>query len=72
MRIKQPPQASQDEVKISREGDGAVIEFADPTISTTHFKIGRQVRQMSNQAILNMFNNMIAARDQLPQSTKTS
>ena len=65
MRIKKPRHASLDEVKISREDDGAVIEFADPTISTTHFKIGRQVRQMPDQAILNMFNDMISARDQL-------
>ena len=65
MRIKKPQQASLDEVKISRESDGAVIEFADPTISTTHFKIGPQIRQMSDQAILGMFNDMIAARDQL-------
>jgi hypothetical protein len=65
MRIKKPRRASLDEVNISRDGDVAVIEFADPSVSTTHFKIGRQVRQMSDQAILNMFNNMIAARDQL-------
>ena len=65
MRIKKPRQASPDEVKISRESDDAVIEFADRTISTTHFKIGPQVSQMSDQAILDMFNDMIAARDQL-------
>jgi len=65
MRIKKPRHASLGEVRISREDDGAVIEFADPTISTTYFKIGRQVRQMSDQAILNMFNDMIFARDQL-------
>ncbi len=65
MRIKKPRHASLDEVKISREDDGAVIEFADPTISTTRFKIGRQVRHMSDQAILNMFNDTIFAMDQL-------
>tara|TARA_B100000315_G_scaffold131706_1_gene121244 strand:+ start:659 stop:1153 length:495 start_codon:yes stop_codon:yes gene_type:complete len=65
MRIKKPQHASLDEVKISREKDGAVIEFADPTISTTHFKVGWQVHQMSDQEILNMFNDMISARDQL-------
>jgi hypothetical protein len=65
MRIKKPRHASLEEVKVSREDDGAVIEFADPTISTTHFKIGPQVRQMSDQVILNMFNDMISARDQL-------
>ena len=65
MRIKNPRQASPNEVKISRQGDGAIIEFTDPTISTTHFKIGPQIRQMSDQAILDMFNGMIAARDRL-------
>ena len=65
MRIKNPRQASPNEVKISRQSDGAVIEFTDPTISTTHFKIGPQIRQMSDQAILDMFNGMIAARDRL-------
>jgi hypothetical protein len=65
MRIKKPRRASLDTVKISRESDGAVIEFADRTISTTHFKIGPQIHQMSDQAILGMFNDMIAARDQL-------
>ncbi len=65
MRIRKPQRASLDEVKISRDGDAAVIEFADPSVSTTHFKIGPQVRQMSDQAILALFNDMIAARAQL-------
>ena len=52
MRIRKPRRASLDEVNISRDGDAAVIEFADPSVSTTHFKIGPQVRQMSDQAIL--------------------
>ena len=51
MRIKKPQHASLDEVKISRKNDGAIIEFADPTISITHFKIGWQVHQMSDQAV---------------------
>ena len=65
MRIKKPRHASPDEVNISRESDGAVIQFADPNISTTHFKIGPRIRQMSDQMILDLFNDMIAARDQL-------
>ena len=63
MRIKKPRHASLEEVKVSRENDGAVIEFADPTISTTHFKIGPQVRQMSDQVILNMFNEAVSCMD---------
>mgnify|MGYP007046924617 CR=1 FL=1 len=65
MRIRKPRQASLGEVKITRNTGQAVIEFIDPTISTTHFKIGPQVKEMSDQAILGMFNEMISARDQL-------
>jgi hypothetical protein len=36
-RPKRPHVASLDEVKITRQGNSAVIEYADPNISTTHF-----------------------------------
>ena len=65
MRIKKPRRASPDEVQISRSGEDAIIAFADPTISTTHLSIGPHVHQMSDQAILDMFNDIIGATDQL-------
>lgn len=65
MRIKKPRRASPDEVRISRSGEEAIIAFADPTISTTHLRIGPHVQQISDQAILDMFNDMMDVRDQL-------
>ncbi len=65
MRTKKPRRASMDEVKISRDGESAIIEFADHTISTSHIKIGPHVDQMSDHAILAMFNDMIAGMEQL-------
>ncbi len=65
MRIKKPRRASPDEVKISRSGEEAIIEFADPEISTTHLRIGSQVDQMSDQAILDVLNDIVDAQDQL-------
>ena len=56
---------SPDEVRISRSGEAAIIAFADPTISTTHLRIGPLVQEMSDQAILDMFNDMMDVRDQL-------
>ena len=50
MRIKKPRRASPDEVRISRSGEEAIIAFADPTISTTHLRIGPHVQQTSDQA----------------------
>ena len=65
MRIKKPRRASPDEVRISRRGEEAIIAFADPTISTTHLRIGPHVHEMSDQAILDIFNDVMAAQDQL-------
>ena len=65
MRIRKPRRASPDEVRIARSGEEAIISFADPTISTTHLRIGPQVHQMSDQAVLDMFNDIVDAQDQL-------
>jgi hypothetical protein len=63
MRIKQPRRASLDEVRITREGDTAIIENADPTISTAHLSIGPQLSSMSDDAILDVFNAIIEAQE---------
>ncbi len=65
MRIRKPRHASQDEVKLSWDGDYAVIEFADPTISTTRLKIGSRIGEISDQEFLDLFNGTISAMDQL-------
>jgi len=54
-----------DEVKITREGEYAVIENADPTVSVTQLKIGSEIQQMSDQDILDLFNDVIASQEQL-------
>jgi hypothetical protein len=65
MRIKKPHRASLDEVRITREGDDAIIEFADPTVSGVRFRLGHRVSQMTDAAILDRFNTMIEARDEV-------
>ena len=61
MRKRKPPVASLDEVTIRREGNDAIIDFRDPTIATTHLRIGPSVRRLSDRQILNRFNALIAA-----------
>jgi hypothetical protein len=61
MRKRKPPVASLDEVTIRREGDDAIIDFRDPTIATTHFRLGPLVHRLSDQQILNRFNKILAA-----------
>ena len=56
MRKKRPRVAMPDEVKITRQGDEAIIEFLDPDIATTHLRIGPEVHSMSDEEILDVFN----------------
>ena len=65
MRFKRPYVASLDQVHISRENEEAIIEYADPEISTTHFRLGPAIHTMTDHEILKRFNETIAARDQL-------
>lgn len=43
MRLKRPYVASLDQVRITREDDAAVIEYAEPGVCTTHFKLGPEI-----------------------------
>jgi len=65
MPRKRPFKASLDQVRIARTGDTAVIEYADPNVWTTHFQLGPEVAQMSDQEILERFNSTIEAREHL-------
>jgi len=41
---RRPHVASPDEVKITRQGDTAMIEYADPKVATTNLKRGLHPR----------------------------
>ncbi len=64
MRKRKPEIATLDQVRISREGDDAVIEYRDPTIATTYFHIGPALRTMSDQEVLDSFNDMLRGEDE--------
>lgn len=66
MRMKKPRVATLEEVRITREGEEvAVIEYLEPGISTTHFRIGPKIQGMSDQEVLDLFNESIRARERL-------
>ena len=65
---RRPHRASPDEIKITRDGDTAIIAYADPKVATTHFKIGREkLAAMTDEDVFAMWNEHIDARDQLMQ-----
>jgi hypothetical protein len=51
MRMKKPRVATIEQVRITREGDeSAVIEYLEPGISTTNFRIGPEIEDMTDHA----------------------
>jgi len=66
MRMKKPRVATLEQVRIAREGEEvAVIEYLEPGISTTNFRIGPEIQGMSDQEVLDLFNKSIRARERL-------
>ena len=61
---KRPYVASADQVRVTREGDYAVIEYADDTVATTHLKMGAdKLASMTDEELLDFWNDHIEARE---------
>jgi hypothetical protein len=61
MRKRRPPVARLADVTIRREGDEAIIDFRDPAIATTHFHVGTALHRLTDQQILDQFNEIVDA-----------
>jgi hypothetical protein len=65
---RRPHRASPDEIKISRDGDDAIIAYADPNVATTHFRVGREkLAGMTDADVLALWNGHLEARDRVMQ-----
>lgn len=64
MRLKKPIRVSIEQVRITRDGPTAVIEYADPTYSGVNLTIGDHVAEMSDQQIVDVLNDVLAAQAQ--------
>src|SRR5436190_20613169 len=58
-RLKKPRVATLEEVRISKEGTSAIIEFRDPAWATTHLALGYDTTQLTDQEILERYNDTI-------------
>jgi hypothetical protein len=66
---KRPYIASPEQVRISRRGDDAIIEYADSKVATTHLKIGaKQLAAMTDAEILTFWNEHLQANQELRAS----
>ena len=64
-RKKRPIPAVLDQVRITRDGNDAIIEYADSKISDTRLTIGRQIKKMTDKEIVDIFNGVMAAQEKL-------
>ena len=64
-RKKRPIPAVMDQVRITRDGNDAIIEYADPMISDTRLTIGSQIKGMTDKDIIDVFNGVMAAQEKL-------
>lgn len=65
MRMKKPYIAVLNQVKISREGEYAIIEYVEPNVSTTSLKLGLEVHRMTDQEILDCHNQALRVQQQM-------
>jgi hypothetical protein len=65
MPLPRPPYvASADQVRISRKGDVAIIEYADEAVATTHLRVGAdKLAAMTDEELLDFWNDGIEASD---------
>jgi hypothetical protein len=63
---RRPHRASPDEIKITRDGDTAIITYADSNVATTNLTIGREkLAAMTDEEVRALWNDHIEARDAL-------
>ncbi len=65
MRRKRPNVATLDEVRITLQADAAIIEYADERIGTVHFRLGPAVQSMTDQEILDRWNECLRAQERI-------
>jgi hypothetical protein len=62
-RKKNPWFASIEDVTISKRGDQAIIKFKDASTGDVHLTIGPGIKDMTEEEILDMYNNVIGVQD---------
>jgi hypothetical protein len=59
-----------DEVTITRKGDGAIVEYREQGVPATHLRIGPDLFRMTDERILEIFNESLRAQARLAAEYK--
>lgn len=65
MRKKKLDRALIDQIRVTRDGNNAIIESADPKISDSRLTIGPQIQAMTDREIVDVFNGITDAQEKL-------
>lgn len=65
MRLSKRYQVRPDEVRITRSGETAIVEYKEPGIPTTNLMIGPKIHEMTDVDIVELFNETLRAQAQL-------
>ena len=68
MRLRKPCLTKLNQVRITRQGEMAVIDFKDKTISGVNLHIGPELASMTDQEVLKVHNDIIRAQQELAAS----
>ena len=62
---KQPFVATAEQVRITRKGDDAIIQYADESVATTYYKIGAEkLATMTDEQVLDFWNEGVRAGEE--------
>jgi hypothetical protein len=62
---KRPYVASPDQIRVTRQGDEAIFEYADEAVATTHVRFGAEkLASMTDEELLDWWNEGIQAREE--------
>lgn len=70
MRKPRPIVTSLNEVTITRENDSASIDYKDPAYASTHFQIGPEIELMTDQEIVDLYNETLREQARLAAQWK--
>ena len=59
MRLKKPTRVSIEQVRITREGNNAIVDHADASLSGARFAIGPEIAAMTDADIVDLYNGIL-------------
>ena len=62
MRIKKPTRVSIEQVRITREGNDAIVDHAEAGISGAHLTIGPEIAAMTDADIVDLYNGILESQ----------